>query len=266
MNAAGWNWLSLVAVAGCGSALPTGVVAPDAWRSVERPGFEVGFTQMDSALAPRLLDYLASARVDVETFFQEALPPPLDLRLFPSGSTLTVYWRTRWHQPEFQRACWMIGAADADEIQVLSPRVWAKEACGHDSGNSDELRVLVVHEAVHVHHRRINPAPGFVDRQTMWWFVEGVAVLASGQLSEAARRNVATAVREGYTPSSLNEVLNGPLGYPGAGSLVAYLDGRIGRPALAGLLRAATLGDVLAVLGATEQSLLAEWLTTLKGD
>ena len=47
---------------------------------------------------------------------------------------------------------------------------------------------------------------------------------------------------------------------------MAYLDHRIGRSELVGLLRATTNDDLLALVGATDRSLLADWLASLNGN
>jgi len=260
-------WTAGVAMASTALACQRAPVAPPTeapWRSTASGDFTVEFVDADSLPATTVLADAIRARRSIEGFFGEPMDRGYHVRLFSDGASLNAYWRTMWNQPSLQRECWMVAAAGTEEIQLLSPRVWSRDACGHDGADSDHLDKIVHHEAIHVHHRRVNGSPSFVSQTTMWWFVEGVAVYASGQLTEAELANIRTRVRSGYSPTSLQEILNGPLGYSGAGSVVRYLDEQRGRATLRSLLRDTTVTALLQHVGLGEAELIAAWSAWLR--
>src|SRR5206468_2312814 len=93
----------------------------------------------------------------------------------------------------------------------------------------------------------------------MPWFVEGLAVFASGQLGREYQAQIRELVVTGYAPARLAEIWQGAWRYGVAGSLVAYIDRLAGRERLASLLTATSEGQVLAAAGVGEAELLAGW-------
>ncbi|MFN8572379.1 MAG: hypothetical protein U0132_10000 [Gemmatimonadaceae bacterium] len=259
----------LAAVACSSNASPTAHDGDgsNGWRSRSQGDFVASFVDADSAVATMVLAAAVDGESAITAFFGEAAVTPVPaparghrLRIFASGSALESYWRIRWGSPGFVRQSWMVAAADSSEVQVLSPRVWARDASGHDPSDPQHLREIVIHESVHVYHRRVNTTPNVVSSSDLSWFGEGIAVLASGQLHPSDIEHVRLQLAQGYRPASLAEVLSGPLAYSGAGALVQYIDARFGRAMTERLLHVHSTSELLGLLQLSEDSLIGAWL------
>jgi hypothetical protein len=254
------SMLGAAQLPGCSpsSRTPT-EIEDDSWRSVQDAGITVDYKAVDAAYAPEILGHALSARTSVEFFFQRSLTGPVTVRVFPDRSSLTAYWRVAWNQPDLDPQCWMIASADNQVAVLLAPRVWSNAACGHNGANTEYVKRIVAHEIVHVLHRRVNPSPAFVGQNDLWWFVEGVAVLGSGQLDNAARSQVRAQLINGYTPSTPQSALTAQNGYNLVGSMAHYIDSRYGRDVLSDLLRAGSESELLERLGASRAQFLQSW-------
>jgi hypothetical protein len=225
---------------------------------VPAAGFSLALTDPDSTLVPFLLEAASSGRAEVQAFFERGLATSYLIRVFPDRASLTAHWRDVWRAPGLGEECWAIAAARRDEVALLSPRSWRDDACGHDPADRRHLRLVLVHELVHVLHHQLNPRLGQV-ANAMPWFVEGLAVHASGQLAVEYGARVREALASGYAPTRLGQLWEHPLRYGLSGSVVAHLDSIAGRPSLASLLAATTDAQVLAATGLTERDFLAGW-------
>lgn len=220
--------------------------------------FPIRSTAADAALAERLQSPLQQARAGVEHFFGGKFPSAAPLEIFPDRQSLTAHWRQAWKAPDLQAECWMVASGTAAGLDMLSPRVWRTEACEHDPDDQAEMQQLLAHELVHVYHGQLSPDPDFDGLEEIAWFVEGVATYASGQLSVQRDASVRSALAA-QAPPPLARLWSGPQRYGYAGSLVRYIDQRYGRTVLRQLLRLSTQTQILAVLGVSEQELLAAW-------
>ncbi len=146
---------------------------------------------------------------------------------------------------------------------VLSPQAWKKQACEHDPEDAEATRQLVKHELIHVYHGQCNPTRDFTGVDDLDWFIEGLAVYGSGQLTADRLQRMQTAVKAGQLPDALSKVWNGPDRYAFAGSLVHYVDEKWGRATTVRLLRVRSTAEALSVLGTNEQALLAGWRALL---
>src|SRR5688572_1483154 len=207
--------------------MPTRTENP--WRSLTGGSVTIEYQSLDGALTADLHAHALSGRSSVEAFFGSPLNGAITLRVYPDRASLTTHWRSAWNQPDLQPECWMIASANDQLVVILTPRVWSSAACGHEGGNAQHVSRVIAHEIAHVLHRRVNTAPGFVGENDLWWFVEGVAVLASGQLDPAARSRVRALVLAGYSPTTPQGALNGSNGYDVVGSMVAFIDSHAGR-------------------------------------
>lgn len=240
-------------------------VTASEWHIASANGFQVRYQETENQFVPFLLSSANEARSEITSFFRVTATAarPHRIQLHSSGQEYERYVRERWQQAGFVRACWMVGSADSSEIQLLSPNAWNRDACGHDPSDRQHLRDLVVHEAVHVYHRRYFAGTQF-PLAPLAWFVEGLAVHASGALGDPERDMVRRTLAAGYVPATLAEVLTGPLGYNGVGSLVSYLDDRFGRQRLIELMNATSTADVLGRLGTEESDLIREWIASVR--
>lgn len=123
--------------------------------------------------------------------------------------------------------------------------------------------MLIKHELIHVYHGQFNPTRDFSDIDDLDWFIEGLAVYASGQLTQDRLRKMQAAVVAGQVPDALSQIWTGPNRYGFAGSLVCYVDQKWGRAAAVRLLKARSSTEALATLGTDERTLLAGWRASL---
>ena len=91
------------------------------------------------------------------------------------------------------------------------------------------------------------------------WFVEGVAVLASGQADKAREARARQAVTSGQTPETLAVAWSGPYRYAVSGTLVRYVDATFGRATVRRLLSVTGQQELLTELGLSESELLLRW-------
>lgn len=200
---------------------------------------------------------------EAERFFSEPFSRPFDLRVFPDRPSLTAFWRRAWNAPEFEPQCWMVASGTAGTLAVLSPGAWKAEACEHDPRDRAATQKLLTHEIVHVYHGQRSPDPEFQDSEEVGWFVEGLAVLVSGQLDGARLGRAREAVASGKAPARLADLWSGPDRYGFAGSMVSYLDRTWGRATLLKLMGFTRNREVLEALALTEKELLDRWKADL---
>jgi hypothetical protein len=211
----------------------------------------------EDELVARLAEYARRGAERVEAYFGAPFHEAVRVRVFSDRSAMDAYMREAWGMDE--TACWMVGGAEEDGLILLSPRVWRTEACDHDPGDEDHVRDLVAHELVHVYHMQRNPSDEFDGVEGLDWFVEGLATYVSGQYQRFHVGRAREAVATGAAPVRLADAWTGSYRYGVSGSLVAYLESRIGRAGLTRLLGATRLEEVLAGIGMSEPELLAAW-------
>lgn len=221
------------------------------------PDLRFQISPADSAVAASLQTYSRVGASRVEAFFGRPFPNLVLVRVFPDRESFDRHLREAWGMEEV--ACWMVGGAEEEALVLLSPRAWREEACDHDPEDAEHVRDLVAHELAHVYHMQVNPSHEFAGVEGLDWFVEGLATYVSGQLERFHRARAREAVEKGEGPLGLDDAWTGPYRYGVAGSLVAFVDERIGRDGLSALLEARTREEVLAAVGLTEDELLAEW-------
>lgn len=231
----------------------------DVWRVVPGRTHALHYAAGNRGAALDVSRMVEGGVLQVEGFFGEPFTGPFDLRVFPDRASLTEYWRRAWNAPEFEPQCWMVASGTASTLAVLSPEVWKTQACEHDPSDRPATQNLLTHEIVHVYHGQRNPDPEFQDAEEIGWFVEGVAVLASGQLDGPRTARAREALASGKGPARLADAWSGPNRYGFAGSLVSHIDRTRGRQALLRLLRCTSNREVLAALGTSEEELLDRW-------
>jgi len=193
----------------------------------------------------------------VEAFFHQRFTEVIHMTVVPHRAEFDAAFPASWGMGKTE--CWMVATGVADFLVMLSPSAWKQETCEHNPDDATEVQRIVTHELVHVFHGQHNPSRDFTGADDIGWFVEGLAVLASGQLDDARLSRTVDAVRAGDVPKALSEVWTGPNRYGRAGSLVQYLDVKLGRARLRELLRVVKQPELLANIGLTEQQLLRDW-------
>jgi len=228
-------------------------------RRVIRAGLVVEYADAESGTVPDLVATLTAGRAAVESFFGAPFAGTFIVRVFPDRASLTAHWAAAWGVPDLRAECWMVASGVAGELALLTPRVWHSEACEHDPTDTASTRRLLWHELAHVYHGQHNPHPTFDGMDDLGWFVEGLAVLVSGQLDAEHRRDARRAIAAGLAPTRLATAWSGRWRYGVAGSLAEYVDRRWGRATVTAMLADTTQSGLLARLGVTEEELLSRW-------
>lgn len=228
-------------------------------RRVIRAGLVIEYADADSATVPALVAALTAGRAAVESFFGAPFAGAFTIRVFPERASLTAHWAASWGVPDLRTECWMVASGVAGELALLTPRVWNTEACEHDPTDTASTRRVLWHELVHVYHGQHNPHPTFDGMDDLGWFVEGLAVLVSGQLDAEHRGDARQAIAAGAAPTHLAAAWSGRWRYGVSGSLVAYVDRTWGRATVTAMLADTTQSGLLARLGVTEETLLSRW-------
>lgn len=209
---------------------------------------------------PRRFD-LESARKQgvtvVESFFGAPFERAFEVKQFAHRAEMDADFAKRWGMPKTE--CWMVAAGVADGLYVLAPEVWGAEACEHDPDDVQAADDVIAHELVHVFHGQRNPTGDFTGMDDVGWFVEGLAVYASGQYEHAFRARAAEAVAAGAVPKDLASAWSGKYRYATSASLVAFVDRRCGREKLFDMLRLTQQDELLAAIGLDEAAFLAQW-------
>src|SRR6185369_4777733 len=123
---------------------------------------------------------IEAAGKDVAAFFGRPYPASFDVRTFRDRASLDSFVAQRWKMPPTQ--CWMVAMGSGPILVLLDPAAWGTQACEHDGSDPRHVRQIITHELVHVFHGQHCPQQEFDGMDDMGWFVEGLAILASGQL------------------------------------------------------------------------------------
>lgn len=224
--------------------------------TISHPDFTLHCTREDSAL---LYGPLVSGVLAAEQFFGAPFSRKFDVFVFPDRVALDKQWQQDWGDSTFHSSCWMVASGVGHRLDVLSPRAWKTDACEHKMDDTLALRRLLWHELVHVYHGQHNPVPDFTGLDEMGWWIEGVAVYASGQLDSARLRGLRETFDRKSEPASLQKFWNGKYKYSLSGSMAAWLDKTRGRAVLVRLLACTGTAQVLQLLETDEATLLDAW-------
>jgi hypothetical protein len=193
----------------------------------------------------------------VQDWFGAPFPASFTVAVFPDRAAFTASFPQEWGMTETQ--CWMVASGVADMLRVLAPSDWRREACEHDPDDATHLGQLLAHELTHVFHGQHNPTRDFTGADEIGWFVEGLAVLVSGQLEQGHRARTVAAVAAGEVPTALAKAWSGPNRYGVSGTMVQYFERLVGRRRLFELLAATDDATLLAATGMTETEFLYSW-------
>ena len=131
------------------------------WRHSVIDSMMLEYTDADREFLPSLERYLGHGLKSVQGFFGRPFPKPFTVRVFPSRTVMTAYWRAEWGIPDLETECWMVASGTGPTLSLLSPRVWKADACEHDATDTVRTQMLITHEMVHTFHGQFNPRPEF---------------------------------------------------------------------------------------------------------
>jgi hypothetical protein len=220
----------------------------------EAPGR--GFAGADDDAAVRAM--VARQRPAIEAWFGAPMPRGFEVVVFPHRATMAAFARTTWNVDELP--CWAVAMGSGTKLVVLAPSMWTAEACEHATDTPADVERIIAHELVHVYqgqHRPDDVEMNAVDADAAW-FVEGLAVHASGQL-DAQRIAQARGVADSTPQFSLDSAWEGPARYAVAGTIVRSIEQKVGRARVRALLPMSTKAELVAALGMTEAQIIATW-------
>lgn len=226
---------------------------------VEASGLDFHASPADPYANPIHKD-ASRAILDIQSFFGAPFPGPIHFRLVSQRAEFDAAVSKFGLSPT---QCWMVGFGTADSMVVLSPAAWKEQACEHDANDVEATQQLLTHELIHVYHGQFNPTRDFTGVDDLDWFIEGLAVFGSGQLTKGRLDRMRAAIADNQAPEALSKVWTGPNRYAFAGSLVRYVDQKWGRATIVRLLRVRSSAEALAILHTEEKSLLAGWRASL---
>ncbi len=225
--------------------------------------YTLNYSEIDSNIHQEISNYIETGIVKIESFFEKPFDHQFNVHLFPNRTELDKQWQSDWNMPEFKSACWMVASATATRLDILSPQVWKDEACEHSFENKAKLEKLIYHELVHVYQGQNNPNPDFEGMDKIGWFVEGLAVYASGQLDKERIDRAKEAYDLQKIPDNLEDIWSGNYRYALAGSIVSFIDIKYGRERTIELINCTSQKQILSKLDITEEELLLTWKKSL---
>ncbi len=234
-------------------------IVEDKWMVEKQNGYSLYFTTSDKQNIIEYKAYLEPGKKTVEEFFQSSFKHDFSIYIHPSRASLDSAWQKDWNMPDFKSQCWMVASGVYNKLDIISPKKWAGFACEHSYSDSIETLRLITHELVHVYHGQQNNSPDFSDVSGIDWFIEGLAVYASGQCDTKRISEVKSALSENNVPQRLNDFWSGKLKYGLSGTVVMFLDKKYGREMLISLLRYNDIGDITSQLNTTEEEILKSW-------
>jgi hypothetical protein len=214
----------------------------------------------DDPDASETRDMAVASANQIQRFFGASFPDTIHFQMVPDRAAFDGAAAKFGVSPT---ECWMVGVGTADLMVLLSPGAWTRQACEHDPKDLPAVRQLIAHELIHVYHGQFNPTRDFSGIEDLDWFIEGLAVFGSGQLTEDRLAAMQTAVLAGQFPTSLSKVWTGPNRYGFAGSIARYVDQTWGRATTVRLLKVRSTAEALVLLETSEASLLQAWRASL---
>jgi len=229
------------------------------WVSEKHKGYQLFYTSSDRKSKKEYLKLVNKGITSVELFFNSSFNKPFNIYIHPNRHSLDSTWQKDWNMPDFKSECWMVASGVAARLDMISPKIWDREACEHRFGEYDKTQNLFTHELVHVYHGQLNASPDFGDVERIDWFVEGLATYASGQCDSVRISEIKKAISSNNIPKSLDDFWRGKLKYGLSGSMVMFIDKKYGRTKLKELLPFNKKADLLSRLNIPEPALMEEW-------
>ena len=239
-------------------------IVEDKWIVEKQNGYSLYYTTLDKQNIVEYKAYFEAGKKTVEEFFQSSFKNDFSIYIHPSRSSLDSAWQKDWNMPDFKSQCWMVASGVANKLDIISPKLWDKEACEHVYSETKNTQQLITHELFHVYHGQLNVSPDFSNVEGIDWFVEGFATFASGQCDTLRITEVKKAINDNKIPKSLDNFWIGNIKYGLSGSVVMYINQKYGREKLKDLLPLNKKSDILSTLRTTETELLNEWKKYIK--
>lgn len=234
-------------------------VIDNKWIAEKQNGYSLFYTTSDEQSITDYKVFFETGKRTVEEFFQGSFNNDFNIYIHPSRISLDSTWQKDWNMPTFKSQCWMVASGVSNKLDIVSPKKWDSLACEHSYSNSIKTQRLITHELVHVYHGQQNKSPDFSDVSGIDWFIEGLAVYASGQCDSIRISEVKKGIKENAIPETLNKFWSGKLKYGQSGTVVMFLDNKYGREMLISLLSYNDISEIMIQLKTTEEEILKDW-------
>ena len=234
------------------------------WIIVEEPNFSLYYKPNDKKHAQQISNWIKTGQRSINIIFGRDFKQKFDIYIFNDRDSLNKQWQKDWNMPEFKSQCWMVASGIAHRLDILSPGIWKTQACEHDAEDTVATKKLLSHELVHVFHGQYNPSPTFEDIENIDWFIEGLAVFASGQLDAERYKRTENFILNNEGPQKLADIWKGENKYGLAGSMVKYIDDKYGREVLIKLIQHTKATEILTTLDVSEEELIQGWKQSFK--
>jgi hypothetical protein len=235
------------------------VVSSSEWIIEKHKNYSLFYNKTDMKWKNEYVILFDKGIKSVQVFFSTSFERKFDIYIHPNRKSLDSQWRKDWKMPDFKSECWMVASGVAAKMDLLSPRIWDKEACEHIYANRLETELLITHELFHVFHGQRNSSPDFSNVVNIDWFVEGLATYASGQCNSKRIDEIKKAITNNELPNSINDFWTGKYRYGLSGSVVMFIDKKYGRDKLKELLIFNKKEELFSSLKTNETTFLNEW-------
>lgn len=219
----------------------------------------------DAGAVARMIE---DCSAEVEAFFGEPYATPFEARVVGTHEGLERLAREKWQAPELP--CWAVAMGSGSGLMMIEPTRWAEESCEHRDDGEEQVRGILRHELVHVYHGQHHVDSEFMESDAIGWYIEGLAVYASGQLDEKRIVQAQEAVSSGQGPVKVEDAWSGAARYAIAGSMAKFIDERTGGERRIELLSSRTTPEILAAAGFEAESgfleAWGEWLGDIRSE
>ncbi len=236
-----------------------------AYQSLSRGMATVEFVEQDRALAPEVLYSLNEALERLSEYLSIQDVPGVRTILTPNRGEFDRCVREVLRiEIEVPSNPARLAQPQRTDLVLLSPAAWEKGIHEYTPGN---FRRLIAHEVAHILEEHLSPNIESVPR----WWSEGLAVYTSGQWQERDTiRKVLLLLKTNAVPP-ISRMQDGSitsdgvkLCYTWGWALVMYVDQVLGKDMVLRVVRECGDGDVLAILGQSQQRFEAGWREWLK--
>jgi len=235
------------------------IASVDDWQKSIHKNFTLYYKPGDSNNVLTFEAYLENGIKTVQEYFNKSYEKKFDVYIFPSRKELDAQWEKDWNIPGFKSECWMVASGVAHRLDILSTNRWKDEACEHNPDDLEATQKIITHELVHVFHGQQNPVPDFTGLDNLGWFIEGIAVLVSGQLDSKRTKDLIEAREQNKLPDKLTNFWTGKYRYPVSGSIVQFIENKYGKDIIRKLLSNTKQEEILKLLNTNEEKLIKDW-------
>ncbi len=235
------------------------------YQSCKQGMVTVEFVERDHVLVPEVVSGLSEAIERLSDYFGVQDVPAIRTVLTPSrGEFDRCIREILGIQIEAPSNPVRVAQPQRTDLILLSPAAWDK---GMHTYTPAGFRRLIAHEVAHIIEEYLSPNIEAVPR----WWSEGLGMYTSGQWQEPEFLQEVLSMVEANALPSISQMQDGAVATDGVKlcyvwgwTLVMYVDREFGRHIVRRIVRECEDGDVIRVLGQTQQHFEPAWREWLK--